>query len=436
MQLTIHRGTQEIGGSCLEVASGKTRLILDVGMPLFDRKGNSIDWMRLGQASKEELDSRGLIPPVSGLFSAGSPPAAIVLTHGHLDHTGLVDRTDPTIPIYATRGTSKMMLAGNLFARQVALPRERSRELTPRESVEIGAFRVTAFSVDHSIFGSAALLVEAEGQSLLYSGDLRLHGRKPGMATEIFASCGKREIDVLVMEGTHLGQPQDDQRTEYELEEQLVAEINSTSGLVLASFSPQHVDRTVSFIRAAIRTGRTFVADSYTAFVLHLVSSETRVPVPGKSPGYPVFFPEFLKRSKKRELLDRICPFMAKAEIALDEILQRPQDYVMVFRPSMVPSDFGDSLPSKALCLYSRWSGYLDQQDWQETRRQLDQVDGRLVEAHVSGHIYAEDIRQFIDGVNPRIVVPVHTFAPDKFSEFACRVELLSDGIAWDLPRV
>ncbi|MCA9235858.1 MAG: MBL fold metallo-hydrolase [Planctomycetales bacterium] len=433
MQLTIHRGTQEIGGSCLEVVSGKTRLILDVGMPLLDRKGNSLDWMRLGQASKEELDSRGLIPPVSGLFSAGSPPAAIVLTHGHLDHTGLVDRTDPTIPIYATRGTSKMMLAGNLFARQVALPRERSRELTPRESVEIGAFRVTAFSVDHSIFGSAALLVEAEGQSLLYSGDLRLHGRKPGMATEIFASCGKREIDVLVMEGTHLGQPQDDQRTEYELEEQLVAEINSTSGLVLASFSPQHVDRTVSFIRAAIRTGRTFVADAYTAFVLHLVSSETRVPVPGKSPGYPVFFPKFLKRSKKRELLDRICPFMAEAEIRLEVILNDPQKYLMVFRPSMISSDFSGELPAECLCLYSRWYGYLEQPEWRDAVLHLDRVGGRLNEAHASGHIYVDDIRRFIAGVNPRVVIPVHSFAPHEIKQFDCNVQLLSDGMPLEL---
>jgi hypothetical protein len=57
---------------------------------------------------------------------------------------------------------------------------------------------------------------------------------------------------------------------EYELEKEIAEHVNSTDGLVLASFSPQHVDRLVGFIRAAQRTHRTFVADVYTAYILHL----------------------------------------------------------------------------------------------------------------------------------------------------------------------
>jgi ribonuclease J len=41
MKLVIHRGTHEIGGSCVEVYSnsGKSRLIIDVGMPLVEQDG-------------------------------------------------------------------------------------------------------------------------------------------------------------------------------------------------------------------------------------------------------------------------------------------------------------------------------------------------------------------------------------------------------------
>jgi hypothetical protein len=35
LKITIHRGTQEIGGSCIELSVGETRVILDLGMPLF-----------------------------------------------------------------------------------------------------------------------------------------------------------------------------------------------------------------------------------------------------------------------------------------------------------------------------------------------------------------------------------------------------------------
>lgn len=43
MRLTIHRGTKEIGGSCVELKTHDTRLFLDIGLPLVDREGNRLD---------------------------------------------------------------------------------------------------------------------------------------------------------------------------------------------------------------------------------------------------------------------------------------------------------------------------------------------------------------------------------------------------------
>ena len=34
MKVCIHRGTQEVGGTCIEVESEGTRIVLDVGLPL------------------------------------------------------------------------------------------------------------------------------------------------------------------------------------------------------------------------------------------------------------------------------------------------------------------------------------------------------------------------------------------------------------------
>ena len=36
MNLIIHRGTKEIGGSCVELLTAKTRILIDFGMPLVD----------------------------------------------------------------------------------------------------------------------------------------------------------------------------------------------------------------------------------------------------------------------------------------------------------------------------------------------------------------------------------------------------------------
>lgn len=34
MQITIYLGTNQIGGSCIEVATTRSRILLDLGMPL------------------------------------------------------------------------------------------------------------------------------------------------------------------------------------------------------------------------------------------------------------------------------------------------------------------------------------------------------------------------------------------------------------------
>ena len=262
MRLTIYRGTQEIGGNCVEICSDSTRIIVDVGMPLFNADRTPFDDRVIRGKSTEELLEAKILPNVPGLFAEGPTPDAIFLSHAHMDHTGALPYTKSEIPVYATTGTSKMMSAGKMFALQVEIPRERHRKLVPGETIQIGDIQVTTFSVDHSAYGSAAFLIEAGGKTILYSGDIRLHGRKTGMAKTLLAAMKDKAVDVLLMEGTLLGSTRPKGLNEYELEKEIAEHVNSTTGLVLASFSPQHVDRLVGFIKAAQRTRRTFVAEA------------------------------------------------------------------------------------------------------------------------------------------------------------------------------
>jgi ribonuclease J len=434
MQLIIHRGTQEIGGSCIELASNESRIILDIGLPLFDKDRQQLDTRLLRTKSTEELVESKIVPTVEGLISGDNRPDAIILSHAHLDHCGLLDRTSHNIPVYATSGTSKMMLAGSLFAGQVELPRERFRKLIPEQPTQIGSFRVTAYSVDHSILGAAAILIEADDQSLLYSGDLRLHGRKTGMAKKLVAALQDKNLDVLLMEGTHLGSTSEQKTTEYELDDEIVNHAKDVPSLVLASFSPQHVDRLVAFIRTAIKTKRTFVADVYTAFVLHLISREAKVPVPGIDETLRVFFPKLLwDNEAKRRMIEEKFPQFLKARIEVDKILANPKKYLMVFRASMQETDFGGNLPENVLCFHSRWEGYLDQPDTLPLKRTIESANGMLVQTHVSGHIRQKDIFNLVEQLNPRVIIPVHTFERQQLAERFPNVRLPNDGDVYEL---
>jgi len=433
MRLTILRGTHEIGGNCVEIATDSARIVLDVGMPLFDADGEQFDEKMIRGKSVPELLEAKILPNVPGLFTEGPAPDAILLSHAHMDHTGFLRFTRPEIPVYATKGTSKMMLAGRLFARQVELPKERFKELQAGKPRDVAGFRVTAFAVDHSVYGSVAFLIEAEGKTVLYSGDLRLHGRKPGMASDLTAALKDKTVDVLLMEGTHLGQDRTRGVTEYELEEEIVNQIRSAQGLVLASFSPQHIDRLVAFIRAGIRTERTFVVDVYSAFVMHLIGNDVPIPPSKATEGIRVFYPAYFESSFKVKRLESVRKLFLADRIELSEILAESRRYLMIFRPSMLDSDFGGGIPTGTRCLFSRWEGYLDQPEWQRTREKIEATSGELIRIHTSGHIFVEDLQGLVVRIDPKKTIPIHTFNPGEFRTVSSHVECLADGQPYDL---
>ena len=56
-----------------------------------------------------------------------------------------------------------------------------------------------------------------------------------------------------------------------------------------------------------------------------------------------------------------------------------------------------------------------------------------MVTHHASGHAYVEDLQRFARAIAARRVVPIHSFAPERFSEFFENVEPHKDGEWWSV---
>lgn len=183
LTLTVHRGTQQIGGSCIEIIHPQgDRIILDAGRPLDAPDG-----------------ATGLLPASLDR----SRPATVLISHPHQDHWGLVEELPAAWPIWTGAGSAKLIaVTGDITRRSLS----RTFETWDSRSgpFAVGPFTVTPILTDHSAFDAYMLLVEGAGKRLLYTGDFRRHGRKSVLVDRMMAHP-PADIDVLLTEGTNLG---------------------------------------------------------------------------------------------------------------------------------------------------------------------------------------------------------------------------------------
>lgn len=312
MQITIHRGTQQIGGSVIEIQSGHTRILLDAGLPLETRF--------------DDAEVPSTLNPV-GL-------SAILLTHAHPDHYGLIEQIAQGAPVYLTEGSSKALLASSLFAGTRSIPRERVQTVKPMEAFDVDPFSITPIPVDHSAFDAVAYSIQAEGKHILYTGDLRAHGRKPGMLHQLKRYCQKNPVDLMVTEGTRISEPGKNSLSEADVESQFRDIYTNAAGLVLNWFSPLNVDRWVSAYRA-LGKHRCFVHDLYIEFLHYLIKSQVpAIPLEREAKNLRVYCPpNQAKRLEYKGIRNFVEKTKLKIEFDLTQAIHPPENASCSFAP-------------------------------------------------------------------------------------------------------
>lgn len=253
-QVCVHRGTQQIGGTCIELACDGKCILLDLGLPL----------------DAGDTDPASLLPAVPGLQAPDAGLLALVLSHGHADHWGLAPYAG-TVPLVAGAATRRILTAAAAFVPSAippAMAGEGVPDLEDRKTIQVGPFSITPFLVDHSAYDAYAMLIEASGRRLFYSGDIRAHGRKGPLFDRLVARP-PRPVHAMLMEGSSLGRLNPGQRfpTEDVIEAQLVDRFRP-DGFVGVCASAQNIDRVVSIYRACKWTDRTLLLDLYAMEVL------------------------------------------------------------------------------------------------------------------------------------------------------------------------
>ncbi|MCL2233012.1 MAG: MBL fold metallo-hydrolase [Treponema sp.] len=419
MTFTIHRGASEIGGSCVEICSAAARIVIDIGMPLMNPDGSPFDSANAEKLSVDDLRKEKTLPDIPALYgSVEGKETALLISHAHQDHYGLISFVDKKIPVYVGKAAHKLIKLTAVFTcKEMTI--ENPCYFESGKPFTCGDIEITPYLMDHSAFDAYAFLVRFGGKSLLYTGDFRAHGRKSKLFYKLLHDAPKN-VDWLLMEGTTLSRGKQRSKTEEQLEKQFVETFKDTRGLNMVYTSGQNIDRLVTIFRSCRRCGKLFVIDFYIATILsELAALGYKLPRPSRNfPEIKVFFPMRLRKKMenlgRKDLIERFSEY----EITTEEINDKTDSVVMTIRPSMNCDIERIQNLTGAAVIYSMWEGYKKYPETKEFFKNLEERGAVIKSIHTSGHADHDILQKLISSVSPREVVPIHTTEGGKYKEY------------------
>lgn len=385
MKLCIHRATHQIGGIAAEIATEKTRILIDMGDEL------SFD---LGFVSAPLH--------IPGVTDANGSCDAVLFTHYHGDHTGQMLRIRPEIPLYAGA------LAKNIMRLSSAHSWKKDEALCKRiETIypfsvgvpfQISDIQITPFGIDHSAADSYLFLIEADGKRILYTGDFRLHGvRGKTMDKILDRRIGK--VDAVITEGTTVSRTDGKTVTEWELQARGKDDLQQYK-YVFVLCATTNLDRIFALAR-----GKYCICDDYQKTLVETVSKHWS----GSSSFYEM--PKLLsfKHHPPAHFAELGGLMFIRANSRFEAIIRQYD-------------------AAQSILLYSMWDGYRTKTG--STIHDFLALTGTWEKLHTSGHASPEDLRHVIKKADPQLVIPMHTDAPQKMQALCPNrtVVLLKDG--------
>ena len=373
MNIIIHRGTHQIGGSAIEISTASTRIILDFGNELsLDEKYTPIN-----------LDIDGVtkgLPDCNG----------IVISHYHMDHLGQLTSALPEIPLYMGELSKEVaMISAEYQDKNLYLRLLGANTFRGGEAFTIGDIRIRPLVIDHSAADSYMFVIEAEGKHVLYTGDFRMHGLRHHILDQL-VNTYIGEVDVLITEGTSLSRDADKYISEAAVLDDISSYIQDGK-YVFVMCSSTNIDRIMG-IWQNMPTDKVLICDAYQKRILDTVINNVYYesslyrrhdsPLVLNKGSYPKYYMDH-----------GFVSLVRGTENFISQIKEFPKDDVRI--------------------IYSMWTGYIEENLALKTL--LETYPTYI--CHASGHVSKDDLIKFIELVNPDAIIPVHTDNPERLEE-------------------
>jgi ribonuclease J len=449
VSLTFYGGVHEIGGNKILLEDGDTRIFLDFGMS-FGQRGKYFEEFLTPRTANGIGDflAMGLIPDIKGVYRedllkhAGRPPEepnidAVLLTHGHADHTNYVSFVHGDIPIYCSETTLKLLMAIEeqskrdiesevlnykrrpLFRADYRKPAIERTFVTFNGPFKVGSLEIEPIQVDHSVPGAVGFIIHTSEGPVVYTGDLRLHGTNGQTTHEFVRRAAESKPVAMICEGTRIKEMAD-KTTEHDVYERGLAALKGR-GLSVVDFNFKDVDRFRTFYRIAQELDKRLVISFKHACYLDQYST-CGLGVPHCRG-------------------DNLLIFKNKVGTGTYDDADYSEGYIKcrLGHPNVVKADeLGDDCivvmnfwyfntlvdikpPRGSVYMHSLSEPFNEEMEFSFARMKnwLDHFGMNFVQNHCSGHATGADIREIVKTIAPKTLFPVHTEFPRVFRKFA-----------------
>ena len=328
--------------------------------------------------------------------------------------------------------------------------RQKGLNSCPVTSHDGCSFNLRCFPVDHSIPGACAWGIETSSGWVIYSGDLRLHGKRSKLTEKFIDDAASLHPRALILEGTNV--PRETNVAESEVYENGLKAISSADGLVVADFSPRDVDRLLTFFRIARETGRKLAIlpkDAYLLKTMRLLEPE--IPDIAREESLAIYQDTIASKSPALWMRN-LCKEYENKVVLAEDVSKSQGEFIVCFSfwdlnelPSINPRPgslyvFSSSEPhdEEQEIDFRRLHQWIEHFQMKGFGLPLEsngewQIPDDQRGLHASGHACGPDLLRIALRIKPQVLIPVH----GEHSDFYFRVKPLSrDSIDVILPAV
>jgi ribonuclease J len=377
-------GLGEVGRNMMVLEYGNDIVIVDVGFGFPEDDMPGIDYT---------------LPNVAYLDDKKDKIRGIVITHGHMDHTG-------GVPYLITRLGNPTVYCSNL-TRGIVLKRQDEFPHLPQLDIEIigpgsiiklGEFEIEFFHVNHNIPEDTALIITTPAGRLVHTADFKFDPTPLNEAPadlEFIKTIGDRGISVLLSDSTG-AEKEGKSISETVIQDNLEKIFVEASGMIVAATFSSIINRIQQLISLSEKYGRKVIFDGFSLKSnveiakqlneIH-IKNETQIPVE-QVDNYPRNKITLIGTGAQGE--DRAV-LMRIASNEHRHVQLQKKDSV-IFSSSVIPGN--ERTVQRLKDLFYRMGARV--------------YDYNMMDIHASGHAYKEDLKQMIRLIRPKVLMPIH----------------------------